>query len=104
MLNGRKDADLSKDHVHKIKHDGRTIILRTNKKLSDKEVRQMVAEAEKSRLAADKALRESGLDRDICGIDHAERLNGNSSRPEGKCSKNCGKRIGRFVKRCKQAP
>ena len=64
MLNGRKNADLSKDHVHKIKHDGRTIILRTNKKLSDKEVRQMVAEAEKSRLAADKALRESGLDRD----------------------------------------
>lgn len=67
MLNGRKSGDLSKDYVHKIKHDGRTIILRTNKKLSDKEVRQMVAEAEKSRLEADKALRESGLDSEHMG-------------------------------------
>ncbi|WP_417592577.1 M56 family metallopeptidase [Parasphingorhabdus sp.] len=67
MLNGRKDTDLSKDHVHKIKHNGRTIILRTNKKLSDKEVRQMVAEAEKSRLAADKALRESALEQEHLG-------------------------------------
>lgn len=67
MLNGRKNADLSKDYVHKIKHDGRTIILRTNKKLSEKEVRQMVAEAEKSRLAADKALRESESTREHIG-------------------------------------
>lgn len=56
MLNGRKKADLSKDFVHKIKHNGRTVILRTDKKLSDKEVRQMVAEAEKSRLKAEKSL------------------------------------------------
>lgn len=63
MLNGRKNADLSKDYVHKIKHDGRTIILRTDKKLSEKEIREMVAEAEKSRLEADEALRKSGLDR-----------------------------------------
>jgi len=63
MLNGRKNADLSKDYVHKIKHDGRTIILRTDKKLSEKEIRKMVAEAEKSRLAADEALRTSGLGR-----------------------------------------
>ena len=64
MLNGRKSGDLSKDYVHKIKHDGRTIILRTNKKLSKKEIRKMVEEAEKSRLAADKALRESEWDRE----------------------------------------
>jgi bla regulator protein BlaR1 len=63
MLNGRKNADLSKDYVHKVKHNGRTVILRTDKKLSDKEIRKMVAEAEKSRLEADRALRESGLDR-----------------------------------------
>ncbi|AMO72466.1 M56 family metallopeptidase [Sphingorhabdus sp. M41] len=63
MLNGRKNADLSKDYVHKIKHDGRTVILRTDKKLSEKEIRKLVAEAEKSRLEADRALRESGLDR-----------------------------------------
>ncbi|MEO9634085.1 MAG: M56 family metallopeptidase [Parasphingorhabdus sp.] len=62
MLNGRKNADLSKDHVHKIQHNGRTIILRTNKKLSDKEVRKMVAEAEKSRLKADRALHESEVE------------------------------------------
>lgn len=64
MLNGRKNADLSKDYVHKIKHNGRTIILRTDQRLSDKEVRKMVDEAEKSRLEADRALRESGLDRE----------------------------------------
>lgn len=68
MLNGRKETDLSKDHVHKIKHNGRTIILRTNKKLSEKEVRQMVAEAEKSRLAADKALRESTVEQEDLGV------------------------------------
>ncbi|ATW03930.1 M56 family metallopeptidase [Sphingorhabdus sp. YGSMI21] len=56
MLNGRKAADLSKDYVHKIKHNGRTVILRTDKKLSEKEVRKMVVEAEKSRLKAEKSL------------------------------------------------
>ena len=67
MLNGRKDADLSNDYVHKVKHNGRTVILRTDQRLSDKEVRKMVAEAEKSRLAADKALRESEIDREHMG-------------------------------------
>ncbi|MGB5483538.1 M56 family metallopeptidase [Parasphingorhabdus sp.] len=62
MLNGRKNADLSKDFVHKIKHNGRTIVLRTDKRLSEKEVRKMVEEAEKSRLEADKALREHRSD------------------------------------------
>ncbi len=62
MLNGRKNADLSNDYVHKIKHNGKTVVLRTNKRLSDKEIRKMVEEAEKSRLEAERALRESGLD------------------------------------------
>ena len=62
MLNGRKNADLSNDHVHKIKHNGRTVILRTDKELSEKEVRKMVEEAEKSRIEADKALREHRSD------------------------------------------
>ena len=64
MLNGRKNPDLSKDYVHKIKHNGRTVVLRTDQRLSEKEVRKMVEKAEKSRLEADRALRESGLDRD----------------------------------------
>jgi len=62
MLNGRKNYDPADDYVHKIQHNGKTIILRTDKKLSDKQVREMVAEAEKSRLEAGKALRESGMD------------------------------------------
>jgi bla regulator protein BlaR1 len=63
MLNGRKNYDPSDDHVQKIKHNGRTIVLRTDKQLSEKEIRKMVEEAEKSVLEADMALRESGLDR-----------------------------------------
>lgn len=62
MLNGRKNYDPAGDYVHKIKLNGRTIILRTDKDLSEKEIRQMVKEAERSRLEADKALRESGWD------------------------------------------
>ena len=62
MLNGRKHYDPAQDHVHKIKHNGRTIILRTDKDLSEKEIREMVQEAEQSRLEADQALRESGWD------------------------------------------
>ncbi len=57
MLNGRKNYDPADDYVHKIKYNGRTIILRTDKQLSEKEIREMVKEAEKSRLEADKALR-----------------------------------------------
>ena len=63
MLNGRKNADLSTDYVHKIKHNGRTVVLRTNERLNEKEVRKLVAEAEKSRLEVDRALRAMGLDR-----------------------------------------
>ncbi|MEO9601602.1 M56 family metallopeptidase [Parasphingorhabdus sp.] len=62
MLNGRKNADLSQDHVHKIKHNGRTIVLRTDKKLSEKEIKKMVEKAEKSRLEAEKALRETEIE------------------------------------------
>jgi len=63
MLNDRKIYDPADDHVHKIEHDGRTIVLRTDEQLSEKEIRKMVKEAKKSRLKADKALRESGWDR-----------------------------------------
>lgn len=63
MLNGRKNYDPADDHVHRIQHNGRTIVLRTDKELSKKEIRKMVEEAEKSRLEADKALRASGWDR-----------------------------------------
>ena len=63
MLNDRKIYDPADDHIHKIEHDGRTIVLRTDEQLSEKEIRKMVKEAEKSRLKADKALRESGWDR-----------------------------------------
>ena len=62
MLNGREDYDPADDHVHKIEHNGRTIVLRTDKNLSEKEIRKMVKEAEKSRKEAEKALRESGWD------------------------------------------
>jgi bla regulator protein BlaR1 len=62
MLNGRKNYDPADDYVHKIKYNGKTVILHTDKKLSEKEVRKMVEEAEQSRLAADRALRESGMD------------------------------------------
>ncbi|WP_417610892.1 M56 family metallopeptidase [Parasphingorhabdus sp.] len=63
MLNGRKNYDPADDYVHRIKHNGRTIVLRTNKQLSEKEIRKMVAEAERSRLEAEKALREGEMDR-----------------------------------------
>ncbi|MEH6792188.1 M56 family metallopeptidase [Parasphingorhabdus sp.] len=62
MLNGRKNYDPATDHVRTIRHNGRTIVLRTDKLLSEKEVRQLVAEAEKSRREADKALREGAWD------------------------------------------
>ena len=58
MLNGSQDFASDKQYVHKIKHDGRTIILRTNQKLSKAEVREMVAEAEESRRESEAELRE----------------------------------------------
>jgi len=58
MLNGSKDFAHDKKFVHRIKHDGRTVVLRTNRKLTDLEIREQVHEAEESRLEADAELRE----------------------------------------------
>lgn len=68
MLNGEKDwakvRASGNEHVHKIKHNGRTVVLRTNKKLSKAEIRELVEEAEESRLEAEESLREAKLDRE----------------------------------------
>lgn len=58
MLNGQKAGEDWQEHVHKVKHNGRTIVLRTGEKLTAKQVRELVEEAEESRMTADKALRE----------------------------------------------
>lgn len=58
MLNGSKDFANDEQYVRRIRHDGRTIILRTNKKLSDAELREQIKEAEQSRREADAHLRE----------------------------------------------
>ncbi|MEL6874025.1 MAG: M56 family metallopeptidase, partial [Pseudomonadota bacterium] len=58
MLNGSTDFASDKQYVHKIRHDGRTIVLRTNQKLSKEKAREMVVEAEHSRREADAELRE----------------------------------------------
>lgn len=62
MLNGEKDwakvRASGNEHVHRIKYNGRTVVLRTNKRLSKDEVREMVEEAEESRKEADAAARE----------------------------------------------
>ncbi len=66
MLNGEKDwaqvRASGNEHVHRIKYNGRTVVLRTNKQLSKKEIRKMVEEAEESRLEADEAAREAKAD------------------------------------------
>ncbi|QJB68876.1 M56 family metallopeptidase [Parasphingorhabdus halotolerans] len=62
MLNGSKDFADDKQYVHRIKHDGRTIVLRTNKKLSDADVRDMVAEAEEARREAEADIRDHERD------------------------------------------
>jgi bla regulator protein blaR1 len=51
--------DGSGGEVTKVERDGKTFILRTDKKLSDEEVEQWIAKAEKSRADADEALGES---------------------------------------------
>ncbi|MEP2988103.1 MAG: M56 family metallopeptidase [Parasphingorhabdus sp.] len=58
MLNGSKDFKNDEQFVHRIKHDGRTIVLRTNQRLSAQEIREQVREAEESRREADAELRE----------------------------------------------
>ncbi|VAW03434.1 hypothetical protein MNBD_ALPHA04-202 [hydrothermal vent metagenome] len=58
MLNGSKDFKNDKQYVRRIKHDGRTIILRTNRKLTDVQAIEMVEEAEESRHEADRELKE----------------------------------------------
>lgn len=67
MLNGEKDwakvRASGNEHVHRIKYNGRTVILRTNKRLSKAEIREMVEEAEESRLEADEAVREHEQER-----------------------------------------
>lgn len=64
MLNGQKTGDDWQEHVHKVKHNGRTIVLRTGEKLTAKQVRKLVEEAEESRMAADQALREMNFDQE----------------------------------------
>ncbi|MEH6758462.1 MAG: M56 family metallopeptidase [Parasphingorhabdus sp.] len=63
MLNGEKNwaqvRASGNEYVHKIQHNGRTVILRTNKQLSKDQVRSMVEKAEKSRREADEVLRET---------------------------------------------
>lgn len=67
MLNGETDwakvRASGNEHVHRIKYNGRTVVLRTNKRLSKAEIREMVEEAEESRLEADEALREHEQER-----------------------------------------
>lgn len=58
MLNGSKDFANDEQYVHRIKHNGRTVVLRTNRRLSAEEIREQVEEAEQSRLEADADLRE----------------------------------------------
>ncbi|QTD57126.1 M56 family metallopeptidase [Parasphingorhabdus cellanae] len=62
MLSGEKDwakvRANGNEHVHKIQYNGRTVILRTNRKLSKSEIQEMVKEAEESRLEAEEAARE----------------------------------------------
>ncbi len=68
MLNGEKDwakvRASGNEHVHKIKYNGRTVVLRTNKPLSKKEIKEMVREAEESRREAEEAAREARIDRE----------------------------------------
>lgn len=58
MLNGSKDFAGDKQYVQRIRHDGRTIVLRTNRKLSKEKARDMVIEAEESRREAEAELLE----------------------------------------------
>ncbi|WP_109355341.1 M56 family metallopeptidase [Sphingorhabdus sp. EL138] len=68
MLNGEKDwakvRASGNEHVHKIKYNGRTVVLRTNKPLTKQEIKEMVREAEESRREAEEAAREARLDRE----------------------------------------
>lgn len=58
MLNGSKDFANDEQYVHRIRHDGRTIVLRTNKKLTNAEVKRMIEEAEESRAEAHSEMKE----------------------------------------------
>lgn len=76
MLNGEKDwaqvRASGNEHVHRIKYNGRTVVLRTNKRLSKAEIREMVEEAEESRLEADEAAREAKADQQEMRLELAE--------------------------------
>lgn len=56
-------GDADTPFVKKIEKEGKTIILRSNKELSDAEVEKMVAQAEKSRAEADKMVAEDEQNR-----------------------------------------
>ncbi len=76
MLNGEKDwAQVranGNEHVHRIKYNGKTVVLRTNKRLSKDEIREMVEEAEESRREADEAAREAKADQREMRLELAE--------------------------------
>lgn len=61
VIDTKGDADAP--FVKTIEKDGRTIVLRTNKELSEAEVEKMVAEAEKSRKEAEAAFGEAAIAR-----------------------------------------
>ena len=54
------DRSGKKVYVHKITNDGRTIFLRTDRKLTDEEIAAAIVQAEESRLEADEALKDAG--------------------------------------------
>lgn len=58
VIDTKGDADTP--FVKTIEKDGRTIVLRTNKELSEAEVEKMVAEAEKSRAEAEASIEKDG--------------------------------------------
>lgn len=76
MLNGEKDwakvRESGNEYVHRIKYNGRTVVLRTNKRLSKKEIKEMVREAEESRREAEEAAREAKVDREEMQLELAE--------------------------------
>ena len=61
VIDTKGDADAP--FVKTIEKDGRTIVLRTNKELSEADVEKMVAEAEKSRKEAEAAFGEAAIAR-----------------------------------------
>jgi len=63
VLDGKGNYDGSRGYKRTIKRGGKTIILHTNRELSEDEIREMVEGAEESRREADEAAREHRLNR-----------------------------------------